>query len=208
MRGVISSSFSRRRRWFAAPSTWSIATPSRESGNRALRYSTPDARSVARPSIIRQRRSDRTSGRCARSTPARLSLGQCANDKFSPTSTKYERSTGDCTAIIRQFAQSAPSTEGSIWSRRGNRPARAIFVHRCRTRSTSRRLNTIFTASERCSILHLLGGHYNLNKIFLDYPSLCVEYRLPALCRLCSIPKVERTFAVPGLASNFASDGL
>ena len=56
MSGAISSSISRSGRWFAAPSTWSITTPSSESGNRALRYKTLDPRSAARPSIIRQRR--------------------------------------------------------------------------------------------------------------------------------------------------------
>src|SRR6516165_12835073 len=43
------------------------------------------SRNRVKPSIIRQRRSERTCGKCARRTPARLSSGQCVKDKFSPT---------------------------------------------------------------------------------------------------------------------------
>ena len=72
-------------------------------------------------------------------TPARLLLGQRIIDRLFPTSTKYESLTGDCTAITRQFAQSSPSMEGSIWLRRGNRPSRAISFQSRSTRSTNRR---------------------------------------------------------------------
>ena len=176
---VINSSFSRRGRWFAAPSTWSITLPFSESGNRALRYKTPDPRNVARPSIIRQRRSDMTCGRCDRSTPARLSLGQCATDRFSPTATKYESWTGDCTAITRQFAQSFASIEASIWSRRGNSPPCAISVQSRSTRSTSRRLNTIFIVSETMfDIASSLGYNYSVGEKGFGCLSLSITYCL------------------------------
>src|SRR5262249_15136398 len=149
--GAISSSFSFRRRWFAAPSTWSIATPSSESGYRALRYRMPTPRSLARPSIIRQRRSERTCGRCDRSISAKLLLGPRAPDRLAPTATKYDSWTGDCTAITRQFAQSSLITEGSTWSRRGNRPPRAISVQSRSTRSTSRRSLCIAYCLPGCS---------------------------------------------------------
>ena len=148
--------------------------PSSESGNRALRYKIPEPRSVARPSIIRQRRSDRICGKCARSTPARLSPGQCANDKFSPTATKYDRPTGDCTAIIRQFAQSAPNIEGSIWSRRGNLPSRAFSVQSRSTRSTRRRLKTTFTVSE------------TMSDIVSDTGNITAATRSPSVAGLCA----------------------
>jgi len=52
------------------------------------------------------------------------------------------------TAITRQFLQSTPNFEGSIWSRLGNPCPRASSVQSRSTRSTSRRLNTTFTVSE------------------------------------------------------------
>lgn len=58
--------------------------------------------------------------------PCQPLLGQRIIDRLFPTSTKCESLTGDCTVITRQFAQSSPSIEGSIWSRRGNSPPRAI----------------------------------------------------------------------------------
>ena len=79
--------------------------------------------------MLRQRRSERTCGTCDRSTPARLLLGQRTPDRLSPTARKCENWTGDCTAITRQFAQSSPSIEGSIWSRRGNLPPYANSFH-------------------------------------------------------------------------------
>jgi hypothetical protein len=95
------------------------------------------------PSIIGQRRSERTCGKCESRTPARLSSGQSVKDKFSPTYTKVESRTGDFTAMTRQFSQSTPSIAGSIWSRRGNGSRCAISFHSRSTRSTSRRWRLI-----------------------------------------------------------------
>ena len=89
--------------------------------------------------MLRQRRSERTCGTCDRSTPARLLLGQRTPDRLSPTARKCESWTGECTAITRQFAQSSPRTEGSIWSRRGKPPPWANSFQSRSTRSTSRR---------------------------------------------------------------------
>ena len=96
----------------------------------------------------RRRRSERTCGRCDRSTPAKVSLGQWATDRLFPTATKCESWTGDCTAITRQFASPRPAIEGSIWSRRGNRSPRGSPVQSRNTRSTRRRLNMTITVCE------------------------------------------------------------
>ena len=48
--------------------------------------------------------------------PCEIIVGQCGSDKFSPTKTKFESWTGDSTAITRQFTQSSPSIDGSIWT--------------------------------------------------------------------------------------------
>jgi len=121
---------------------------------------------------MRQRRSARTCGRCDRSTPARLSSEECTNDKFSPTATTYESSTGDCTATTRQFIQSTPNIEVSIWSRRGNRCSPAISVQSRSTRSTSRRLNTTFTVSET----------------MVDISSVCGNIATSVISLLCRAP--------------------
>jgi glutamine synthetase-like protein len=59
--------------------------------------------------------------------------------KLTPTMTNRERSIGDCTAIIRQFAQSSPSTQASISSRRGKRPPCAISERRAARQTGCRR---------------------------------------------------------------------
>jgi len=130
------------------------------------------SRSLALPSIMRQRRSARTCGRCDRSTPARLSSGENANDRFTPQMAKYESETGDWTAITKQFAQSTPSFEGPIWSWRGNRCSPAISVQCRSTRSTSRRLNTTFTVSET----------------MVDISSVCGNIATSVISLLCRAP--------------------
>lgn len=65
----------------------------------ALRQRIGTPRSVVSPSMIRHRRAESTRGKWESSTPATVSLGQSATPKFSPTTTKCESSTGDCTAI-------------------------------------------------------------------------------------------------------------
>jgi hypothetical protein len=102
-------------RYLAAPRTWSIATSSSDSGYRALRYWIPTASRIARTSIRRQRRSERTCGERARSMPAKELLGPWDANRLSPTATKCKGRTGDRTAITRQLAQSSPSIEGSIY---------------------------------------------------------------------------------------------
>ena len=124
-------------------STWSIAMPSSDSGSRALRNKIGAPLSVAPPSTITQRRADRTRGRCDRSTPASVSFGHSATARFSPTMIKCESSTGDCTAISRQFAQSSPSIQGSISSRRGQLRPPTISSQWRNTRQTSRRSSRI-----------------------------------------------------------------
>jgi hypothetical protein len=47
-----------------------------------------EERSVAPPSTMRQHRDDTTHGKCDRSTPAKVSLGQSAIARFSPTAEK------------------------------------------------------------------------------------------------------------------------
>jgi len=113
------------------------------------------------PSIIRQRPSERTCGKCERRTLARLSSGQRVKDKFSPTYTKVESRTGDFTAMTRQFSQSTPSIAGSIWSRRGNGSRCAISFHNRSTRSTSRRWNTTFIVSEIMFEIPSVSGNIN-----------------------------------------------
>jgi len=110
-----------------------------------------------------------------RSTPARLSLGQCATDRFSPTATKYESRTGDCTAITRQFAQSSPSIRGSIWSRRGNCPPRAISFQSRSTRSTSRRLNKTIIVSESMLDISSVSGNITASTEVFSVASLCAS---------------------------------
>src|SRR5215469_11976130 len=117
---------------------------------------------------MRHRRPERTFGRCDISTPARLSSEECTNDKFSPTATKYESSTGDCTATTRQFIQSTPNIEVSIWSQRGNRCSPAISVQCRNTRSTSRRLNTTFTVSEIMFDISSLSGNMAISTIYFS----------------------------------------
>ena len=71
--------------------------------------------------------------------PASVSLVQSATARFLPAAMKCESSTGDCTAITTQFAQSSPIIQGSISICRGKRRPAAAFVQWCNTRSTRRR---------------------------------------------------------------------
>jgi len=143
----------------------------------------------------------------------RLSLGQCAHAKFSPTATRYESWIGDCTAITRQFAQSSPSIEGSIWSRRGNLPPRDISIQSRRTRSTSRRfkLNKTITVSESMFDIHLFRGTLQPQQEVSRLP-VSVHRVLPSWLYRPPLPNGPRGRQVPAFrgpwdaSRNFASD--
>jgi len=81
-----------------------------------------------------------------------VSLVQSATAKFLPVAKKYESSTGDCTAITTQFAQSSPTIQGPISSRRGKRFPAATFSQSQwhNTRSTSRRSFSAVRAALAC----------------------------------------------------------